>query len=57
MLIVKITFFIIILIVSVAEASQALYEDYANASGIAYEENAAEDSWMKTISFLRTHLE
>ena len=30
---------------------------FANASGTAYEPEAAEDSWKKTVDFLRTHLE
>ena len=30
---------------------------FANASGIAYEESAAEDSWKKTIDFLNKHLD
>ena len=30
---------------------------FANSSGIAYEKTAAEDSWKKTVNFLRTHLE
>ena len=30
---------------------------FANASGIAYEENAAEDSWKKTVDFLNKHLD
>ena len=30
---------------------------FANASGIAYEAEAAEDSWKKTVNFLRTHLD
>ena len=30
---------------------------FANASGTAYEKTAAEDSWKKTVNFLRTHLE
>jgi len=43
------------------EASIHIYEGarhaFANASGIAYEKTAAEDSWKKTVNFLRTHLE
>jgi carboxymethylenebutenolidase len=30
---------------------------FANASGIAYEESAAEDSWKKTVDFLNKHLD
>jgi carboxymethylenebutenolidase len=43
------------------EASIHIYEGarhaFANASGIAYEKTAAEDSWKKTVDFLKTHLE
>ena len=30
---------------------------FANASGVAYEESAAEDSWKKTVDFLNKHLD
>ena len=30
---------------------------FANASGIAYEPVAAEDSWQKTVNFLKAHLD
>ena len=43
------------------EASIHIYEGakhaFANASGIAYEKEAADDSWNKTISFLKLHLD
>ena len=43
------------------EASIHIYEGakhaFANASGIAYEQNAAEDSWNKTVEFLNKHLD
>ena len=42
------------------EASIHIYEGakhaFANASGIAYEKTAAEDSWKKTVKFLDKHL-
>lgn len=42
-------------------ASIHIYEGakhaFANASGIVYEPIAAEDSWEKTVDFLRTHLD
>tara|TARA_B100001123_G_C15216931_1_gene989627 strand:- start:221 stop:1063 length:843 start_codon:yes stop_codon:yes gene_type:complete len=42
------------------DASVHIYEGakhaFANASGIAYEEAAAEDSWKKTVEFLSQHL-
>jgi len=43
------------------EASIHIYEGakhaFANASGIAYEKEAADDSWNKTIAFLKLHLD
>ena len=43
------------------EASIHIYEGarhaFANASGIAYEKTAAEDSWKKTVEFLTKHLD
>ena len=43
------------------DASIHIYEGarhaYANASGIAYEPVAAEDSWKKTVNFLAAHLD
>ena len=43
------------------EASIHIYEGarhaFANASGIAYEKEAATDSWYKTITFLKEHLD
>ena len=43
------------------DASIHIYEGarhaYANASGIAYEPEAAEDSWKKTVNFLAAHLD
>ena len=42
-------------------ASIHIYEGakhaFANASGIVYEPVAAEDSWVKTVDFLKTHLD
>ena len=43
------------------DASVHIYEGakhaFANASGIAYEQTAAEDSWKKTVDFLTKHLD
>ena len=43
------------------EASIHIYEGakhaFANASGIAYEKEAADDSWNKTVAFLNLHLD
>ena len=43
------------------DASFHIYEGarhaFANASGIAYEKTAAEDSWKKTVEFLTKHLD
>ncbi len=43
------------------DASVHIYEGakhaFANASGIAYEQKAAEDSWEKTVDFLTKHLD
>lgn len=43
------------------DASVHIYEGakhaFANASGIAYEKEAAEDSWEKTVEFLTKHLD
>jgi len=43
------------------DASVHIYEGakhaFANASGVAYEQTAAEDSWKKTVDFLTKHLD